>query len=258
MRAIYIGGCLAAIVVVFSADFGRAADSLGWNGFYAGINAGAAVGTAEMALDPSGSFRGPTASDIADGNFWRGTKDLASAGFTGGLHAGYQIERGKFLLGLEAEADYLGLRDSSSVTAQVPASGNTYRLDQKVETDFFASLRPRLGYMPDTFSGHLMLFTTAGVTLTHARIDQKFTQINVAYYSEGLSEDRMLIGWTAGGGLEYALSKTWSVKAEYLYADLGSVERNNASGNAGFTSYTTDNQADLTAHIIRLGTAFHF
>ncbi len=67
----------------------------------------------------------------------------------------------------------------------------------------------------------------------------------------------MLIGWAAGGGLEYALSKAWSVKAEYLYADLGSVERH-APGSAGNTAYTTENQADLTAHIIRVGTAFHF
>jgi outer membrane immunogenic protein len=27
------------------------------------------------------------------------------------------------------------------------------------------------------------------------------------------------IGWTAGGGVEYALSLNWSVKAEYLYVN---------------------------------------
>ena len=27
-------------------------------------------------------------------------------------------------------------------------------------------------------------------------------------------------GWTAGGGIEFAISPNWSVKAEYLYVDF--------------------------------------
>jgi outer membrane immunogenic protein len=30
------------------------------------------------------------------------------------------------------------------------------------------------------------------------------------------------LGWTAGAGLEYALNQSLSIKAEYLYVDLGS------------------------------------
>jgi outer membrane immunogenic protein len=30
-------------------------------------------------------------------------------------------------------------------------------------------------------------------------------------------------GWVVGGGLEYALTRSWSIKGEYLYADFGSV-----------------------------------
>ena len=30
-------------------------------------------------------------------------------------------------------------------------------------------------------------------------------------------------GWTAGGGVEYALDNRWSAKFEYLYYDLGSL-----------------------------------
>ena len=29
------------------------------------------------------------------------------------------------------------------------------------------------------------------------------------------------VGWTAGGGLEYAFSDNWSVKGEFLHVDLG-------------------------------------
>jgi outer membrane immunogenic protein len=230
-----------------------------WSGFYAGFNAGAAIGTAKMSLDPSGTFLGPTAEDIADGNFWRRTTDLDSTGPIAGLQAGYQVRQGRFLFGLEAELGYLGLRDSASVTATVPSGNGTYRLDQEIKTDVFASLRPRLGYVPEALSGNLMLFATAGLAVTHARIDQTLTQLNIEYNSDGLRENRMLIGWTAGGGFEYALSNTWRIKTEYLYADFGSVTRDNVTGNPAIqAAYTTNNRADLTTHIVRLGANFRF
>lgn len=250
---------IAAVAIATSAAPGRAADDFTWSGSYAGVNAGAAIGAARMDLDPKGAFLGPSAIDIADGNFWRGTRDLDSTGFTGGLLAGYQLQRQRFLFGLEAEAGYLGLNKDSSVVATVAATGGTYRLDQKVETDFFASFRPRLGYVPETFAGKLMFFATGGVTLTHVQVEQRFTQLNVDYQNDGLAEKKLLVGWAAGGGAEYALSKAWSLKVEYLYADLGTIERNNVPGSpANVAVYTTNNQADLTSHIFRLGTAFHF
>lgn len=259
MRFLRIGMGLAAVVIAVSAAPCRA-QSLDWQGFYAGVTAGAAVGTGRMDFDPTGSFNGPVAGDIADGNAFRGTTNLDTAEPTGGLQGGYLAGHGQFRFGLEAEAGYLGLHSSKSTTKFVPAQGSTFRLDQKIETDFFASLRPRVGYVPEAFSGDLMLFATGGVTLTHARIVQKFTQTNISpnYVSDGLSEDKMLVGWTAGGGAEYALSKAWSLKAEYLYADLGTVERSAPGQPSNFAAFTTNNQADLTTHILRVGVAFHF
>lgn len=258
MRSAAVSMTVAFIGLVCFAGTARAADT-DWTGPYIGLTAGTAIGKAEMSLDPTGLFNGPGNPDIRDGNFWRRTIDLDSAAFTGGLYGGYQVRVDRIVYGLEGEAGYLGLKESSSITARVPTTANTYRLDQKVETDFFASLRPRVGYLPETFSGSLLLFATGGLTLTHARVEQKFTQVNLPYHSEGLSEDKLLGGWTAGGGMEYALSKAWSLKAEYLYANLGTIKNNNAPGNpASAAAYRTNNKAELTSHLLRLGTAWHF
>jgi len=35
------------------------------------------------------------------------------------------------------------------------------------------------------------------------------------------SSDTTRAGWTLGGGLEWKFAPQWSVKAEYLYVDLG-------------------------------------
>jgi opacity protein-like surface antigen len=42
---------------------------------------------------------------------------------------------------------------------------------------------------------------------------------------------RVLLGWTAGGGVELGLGESVSVKAEYLYSDFGSLDFNLLSGN---------------------------
>ena len=37
--------------------------------------------------------------------------------------------------------------------------------------------------------------------------------------SSDISKTR--VGWTVGGGLEYAVTNNWSVRAEYRYSDFG-------------------------------------
>ena len=45
-------------------------------------------------------------------------------------------------------------------------------------------------------------------------------------------DDQDHLGWAAGGGFEYALNNRWSIKAEYLYLDLGSENYTFALGTA--------------------------
>ena len=45
---------------------------------------------------------------------------------------------------------------------------------------------------------------------------------------------RTKVGWTIGGGVEYGLNAKWTVRAEYLYVDLGSQSLTLASTAPGF------------------------
>jgi outer membrane immunogenic protein len=77
------------------------------------------------------------------------------------------------------------------------------------------------------------------------------------------SIDSTRLGWTVGGGVEWMFVPSWSVKAEYLYYDLGSRDLNfpitihdNASGlNATFNSAT---RVDFKGSIARVGINWHF
>ena len=65
------------------------------------------------------------------------------------------------------------------------------------------------------------------------------------------SANKSKIGWTAGAGIEYAMWTNWSIKAEYLYVDLGSFDCGIACGAA------PDN-VSFKANIVRAGLNYRF
>ncbi len=71
------------------------------------------------------------------------------------------------------------------------------------------------------------------------------------------------VGWTAGVGTEYAFGGGWSLKAEYLYVDLGSVSATstNLVGFAGTTPFPSNvytHSVDLKSNIVRVGVNYKF
>ena len=65
-------------------------------------------------------------------------------------------------------------------------------------------------------------------------------------------------GWTAGGGVEWLVDKNWSLRAEYLYVDLGSMQVLVPTSNTPTFTQTMQVNADLTAQVARLGLNFRF
>lgn len=140
----------------------------------------------------------------------------ATSGFIGGVQAGYNWQAGNVVFGLET--------DIQASNIESP----TYTLD------YFGTVRGRLGYAVDQF----LIYGTGG-----------FAYGRGTYELGGLSNDQVSTGWTLGGGGEYAFSPNWSVKAEYLYVDLGKET---------YTSVVGPLDVGTNANILRAGVNYRF
>lgn len=99
------------------------------------------------------------------------------------------------------------------------------------------------------------MLRTGGLAVTNLKASVVFVGdpvTNVA--AAGISETRT--GWTAGGGVEWAFARNWSVKAEYLYADFGSVSFVSAFNVD--PDFTHTHTVHPTAQIVRAGVNYKF
>jgi outer membrane immunogenic protein len=62
--------------------------------------------------------------------------------------------------------------------------------------------------------------------------------------------DETLSGYAIGGGVEYALSQNWTVKAEYLYMNFGDESSSNTDGDK------FEHEIDL--HTAKVGVNYKF
>ncbi len=114
-------------------------------------------------------------------------------GVVGGGHVGYNYQFGQFVAGVEGDVNGSSYRGNNGIGASKdPIDG---------------SVRGRLGYAWD----RALIYATGGVAFGD------FNHSNVFGDSNWAGQ----VGWTAGGGVEYAIDNNWSVRAEYRYTDFG-------------------------------------
>lgn len=228
-----------------------------WTGFYVGGNAGYGWGDANDKMTLGGLW--PT--DGSGDNLFvgpLGNHRLRPNGFTGGVEAGYNYQTGRWVWGIEADWDYFGLKKNFSATTNA-ASGDSYAFASSYKSNWLVTVRPRLGYAFDRF----LVYATGGLAIADQTFSQNITQLNIAF-TEGGSVSKTTAGWTVGAGTEYALDNHWSVKAEYLYVDPGSVSFSSAGvtsptcGCIGGNLYNATHSAHLEANIVRGGINYKF
>jgi outer membrane immunogenic protein len=244
---------LAAVAVVGFASIATAADmpakapmyttaplaapAYSWTGFYLGANVGGGWGSRNVSYTPNDPLMAFLFSQSGAATFGPPPASFDTSGVLGGLQAGYNQQFGtNYLIGIETDFNWSGMKGSGSTTG----AGNfgaipfTNMVDEKIK--WFGTVRARLGYLP---TNNLLFFISGG--LAYGRVERtatytfgwqgggaiiggptggySFTCFALSPCLAGSSSNAD-IGWTMGGGVEYALSKNLTVKAEYLYVSL--------------------------------------
>ena len=188
-----------------------------WSGFYVGANAGYAWGKADLT--------GPAGTTF--------TTDTQN-GLLAGITLGYNLQTGVWVWGIEGDVDYAWIKGNAVNTVGVGCAGGG---GCDIKNTFFATPRGRIGYAWDRF----MPFITGGAAFANAKISSP----------AGTSDTKTNVGWTVGAGLEYAFTPNWSVKGEYLYADLG-------NGSCDATVCGVEVDYKIKTNIVRAGVNYRF
>jgi outer membrane immunogenic protein len=281
MTAVFVLG--SAMAAASAADLpGKAlgvppAPPSNWSGFYVGGNVGGAWGNRSVnyVLDAFSTF-------VFDNNTFDippQPSSFRTSGVIGGLQVGYnwQFHR-NWLIGQESDFNWSGLKGSGSSAANIHLGQSdipfTATADEHIK--WFGTFRARFGYLPtDNFLAYVTggfaygnvertgtLARNTGGTLNVGGGGIFFPSISctggVPCYS-GSSND-VAVGWTLGGGLEYAVWQRWTLKAEYLYVSLDSksfTETSVPAPGSGSASLVA-NFGRTTFNVGRVGVNYRF
>ncbi len=216
-KVLLAGSALIAALSFVSAAHAAdmpAAPSYNWTGFYVGANAG--VSWNNSSVDNKFSVDGTRLNDIDN------KIDNSQAAFTAGGLLGYNYQIDHIVLGVETDFNYLGFDENGSRKYSFDHGGDVGEVDLSakgdLQTDWFGTIRGRLGYAADNF----LVYGTGGLAYGNVNSNGKVTLSNdgTDYTWKG-SNDQTNWGWTVGGGVEYGIDQ-WSLGVEYLYVNLGS------------------------------------
>jgi outer membrane immunogenic protein len=240
-----------------------------WTGFYIGASAGYSWSRDDV--EPSGTVAstagliGPGIAALQIAAFPPALSTSAN-GFIGGGQFGYNRQWDRFVLGVEADFSGLTGRGSNNSNTLVPPNPLNFAtatgVDRQLES--LGTVRGRIGFTP---VDRWLIFATGGLAFGEAKSSTAMTQscvfvfpvvgCNIFATGSG-AEAKTLTGWALGGGVEYALTNSWSVKTEYLHYDLGNMTYATAPLITGVTTINVASRATFQGDIVRAGLNYRF
>ena len=214
----FSGGCMGyrrAVTVAIAATFGLGLQALpagardpspddyspyvpsgffvfDWTGYYVGGHLGFATTSAEASETIF-----PNSLEFFD----FATYGNSENSITGGVHAGWQRQIGKLVAGVEAGFTLLRF-DNDKDSPLVPG------LVRSAELSDIFTFTGRLGYA----DGRWLAYAKGGLAIAELDVHYHDTVSGASSSSSGAE-----VGWTAGIGIEYALTQQWVIGVEYNY-----------------------------------------
>jgi len=189
-----------------------------WTGFYIGLNGGGAFGSTNWSSAPDGV---------------NGTSNV-SGGLAGGT-AGYNLQTPglPYVLGVEGDVDWASLTGTLSPPSCAPGCDFT--------VSWLGTVRLRFGWAFNAF----MPYVTGGLAFGGLDGSIRGTPLG--------TQSANNVGWTAGAGIEYAITPALRVKAEYLFVNLATFLCFTACGGGPITpiAFNANN-----ASVFRVGLSY--
>lgn len=209
-----------------------------WGGWYVGGNIGYGWGTSS---DPDVTYVDGSSIDV-EGYFAAGGNVMPSvkqSGVIGGLQLGYNWMLSRsWVVGLVADIQASGMKASATNTVS-PLGFLTSSQTNSLETDWFGTVRGKLGWANNNW----LLYATGG--LAYGQVKSSGTWSASPIFNFAGSTTSTKTGWAVGAGLDYGLTRNWTIGVEYLYIDLGRVSYTDVTTNgiAPLTTFTISNKA---------------
>ena len=295
MKHLFLAGVAIGVTItgsVFAADMPVKAPAAppppDWTGFYIGGIAGGQWTDNTVNVVTTTSFvnfpvLSPAAAASATAS--SGTVGVGRAnGFSGGFEAGYNYQFETYLvLGIEADINYLSGSDSAALTQVIaqpglPGLNYTSTVAASDHLRYLGTVRGRLGFLfpksdtfPENVLATLLPYLTGGLAYGGGSSSTAITggetpntgSSNIAG-AGAFSGTR--VGWTIGGGVEWLLSRNWTVKAEYLHYQLAPVTYSNGTMTSSLTplpgpvafSDVSNTTVKFSGDILRAGLNYKF
>lgn len=237
-----------------------------WTGFYVGANLGWSFGRSRTDYVVAGLPFGSTSQNMD--------------GILGGLQAGYNLQTGRGVFGLEADIQATAQKGDSNLIDFIPGTPGTPAIpcifqdgpntpcipgtgipavpgipaitgliNHQNKLPWFGTFRGRIGFTP---TERWLVYATGGLAYGEVETVDSLT---IGGTSAVLSTNTIRWGWSVGAGVEAAIADHWTAKLEYLYIDLGNVT-DTLVGIAPITPIAT--RSHVTDNIVRVGVNYRW
>src|SRR5581483_6221284 len=190
------------------------APAFSWTGCYLGGHVGGGRGTKDM-TDPVQLVQDTLSGGPVTAGVTTVTTKPTGAVIGGQIGCDYQFAGGA-VIGVEGMGSGTTMKASSLVGLPAGLPGDTALV--QANNDFLASVTARVGYAFDT----VLVYARGGFAVAGDKYDVSGGTFNGGgpFHFQGV-ENRY--GWVAGGGVDWAFTRHWSMNVEYDYYGFGNA-----------------------------------